>query len=606
MCEYACLFMAGLVLGAMISFHVAQTYLPHLLPCAEALEVQPISSALPFIEAGYIVGGVQYAPLAFSFNLSGMIDKAIDFEQVTIGKLNNSGSQQIMAHYAAVTFADEPLKELQAVQDIFATKDERQPRESVFGVVSLVTSGWALAEVFQVSNTVDKLKHNQIELAHVVDSTLDRLEQHDKLFQQVNASLIAVRTSVQSFSMYLGYFGYFSASREYARDVRNFARGINNAVNGHLSSGLVNTTLVANGFASLLKKARDSHLRPVFPDWQQVYHHQIALHYEQGMLHAIAYIPFISDQSDVWKLFHHTPTPWIYNNSLIELRPLHSLIVTDSRKKPLANLPASFLHQCRQVSAFHLCEMPIISSKALDTCETSLFRGDVAAAVGSCPVRTLPWQTTFASLNRTAFVLFTVDKLNLFEQCPGDEASPFEVEGLNVIRSNSGCSITSTIFATTFGGSVQFHQEVTILTTQEDFYANNVTVTVPILGALPAFDYQGLHHRIKQVIESDVLSHNWLLAIVLVLLVIIFAIFVAVYCLWRSRAKVISSVVGPLLNETVEKHFKKDTPEPEENSMPLEQINQEEIRDILFNSVKPRVEELVAQSASAYLSKLGL
>ena len=61
-----------------------------------------------------------------------------------------------------------------------------------------------------------------------------------------------------------------------------------------------------------------------------------------------------------------------------------------------------------------------------------------------------------------------------------------------------------------------------------------------------------------------------------------------------------------VLNETVEKHFKKDTPEHEENSMPLEQINQEEIRDILFNSVKPRVEELVAKSASAYLAKLGL
>ena len=610
MCQEACLFLAGMILGALIVFHATTTF----FPCVEALEVHPVTSAFPFTKAGVIAGGVQYAPLAFVFNFSAMIARAEHFKQITLNHANDSSTQRIMAHYATVTFADEPLEDLLASQDILLHSADRGKRQSGLQIVSAVTSSWALAEVYMVKSTVNQLQSNQIKIGHAVEATVARLQEHDRLFTQVNDSLAAVKQSTETFSMYIGYFGFFSASRHYSTDVKSFCEGIRHVSNGHLSANLVNASLTADAFQQLINTADQHHLKPVFPDWQQIFREEVSFYFDQELLHVIVHIPLVSKDAQIFDLYQYHPTPWLWNSTLVEFRPLHSMVVVNSKKIPKANLPASFLHQCRQIGAHHLCEQPLITSKTLDTCEGQLFLGNLDSAASQCPTRLLPQQVTFASLNRTAFILFTPNSVELFERCPdNDKVSPYSVNGLNIILSKDGCFITSTLFDTILGGSVVFHQDVNILVSHEPFYDRDVTARVPLLGSLKPFDGGKIRETIDKVIESDTLSHNWLLAIILVLLVIIFVIFVICYCVWKHKASIIKDVVAPELptsiKDIVSDLLPTSVPPTKTEAIPMKTItedHQNEIKTAIFDSLRPQVQTLIEDIAVDYLKALGL
>ena len=306
-----------------------------------ALIAEDVSTALPFTEAGKLVSSVQYLPLAFNFNMSAMILQAETFEAEVAGQAKSNTTAEFMAHGQAYNFATEPLQDLRTVQELFMVAQHVQKRQAgvIMGAAAMATSAWALADAEQAKSMAMQLQKNQVKMAHVVDGVVARVQQQDLLLRQANESLAIIKKSYKEFIIYTGYFGYFSATRQYTRSVNQFCRGVEALMSHRITPALVNTTVVAAAFKALESKAAEEGLEPVFPDWQQVYLHESAFVYIEDVLQALHFVPFKPMDSTTWLLRQLTSTPWIIHGKLVEFRPHHSLIVIGEADLPKAHLP---------------------------------------------------------------------------------------------------------------------------------------------------------------------------------------------------------------------------------------------------------------------------
>ena len=177
---------------------------------------------------------------------------------------------------------------------------------------------------------------------------------------------------------------------------------------------------------------------------------------------------------------------------------------------PKAHLPAAFLHQCRQVGAFHLCETPLFAAANVTDCATLLYKGNMAEAILHCPIQELSQDhMTFASVNRTSFMLFSPEKISLLEQCPGHRVPElFEVQGLRLISSEPHCHLRCAQFEVVLGGHSHLHQDV-----QVTIFEGNLTLVapkvtqIPLLSPLPKFDGSKFHQDLTQI-ENQPLFHS--------------------------------------------------------------------------------------------------
>ena len=505
-----------------------------------ALDVQPVTGAFPFSHNGFIVGSVQYAPIAFTFNLTSMEDQATSFASLCRSAATNFSQEYILDADQAEEMATAPLDRIEFVKGLFDPSGlHRVPRQAAAAASSAISMGlsiWALASVETLKGTVADINAGQIKLCHVVDGLVDRERDNLLLLHQINDSLTSLNDFDIKFGAGLRVFGYYGKARSYRRTIEEFTDGVTSLVGLRITDKLVHPHQAKAAFEAVALKAKKLELSPFYGAWQQIYLHEAAYYYQDGVLSAVFYVPLVPRGVETFDLWHHHHTPWFYNNSVLQFAPREDFLVTNHDNSAMATLPRAFLHGCRPLGADYLCQTPLVTSNKEDSCLGVLFKEDLAAAVEACPLDYLPQEPYFNSLNGTSVLVYLPDSELVFETCPSDlAASESMISGLNILTSDPHCFISSAGFEAVMGGSDHITQEVRISVFEEKLWKDYpFKRIIPTLRPTERFAYQRYKDELHEI-ENISADYTWIYAVatavvVTLILCVIAFVYIRIKC----------------------------------------------------------------------------
>ena len=556
--------------------------------------------------------------MTFSFNTTSILDKANEFRKQVETFSQESDAYEFLAHAQAWNFAAEPWKEINESVELFETNMDRHKRQAalgavvVIGLASIGTSAWALSEANNLKSTVSQVQSNQAMLAHHVDGLAHRLEEHDELFKQVNGSLELIKQSDKRFTLMTGYYGYFSATRNYTRSVNTLCLGMEAVLDHRITSKLIPLKLARSSMQELVNKGKTIDMNPVFPEWQQVYLHEVAFAYDKPVLNVIYYTPFSPASAEEYELYQFFSTPWFYNSSLLEFLPEHDVVLVKKDAKTVTlTISMHNLESCRRIGAKYLCETPVTEQSQVDDCLTSLFYNNFAQALKICKLQYLPLHLYTFPLNRTSTLIFSPTVIHVQEICPGEIDQLYALSGLQVVVTNHSCVLQSEEFRLVMGGSAVIHEEVIIHSHRfNDSTGKPITMEIPTLSPLKPFRYGDVHRDIKAIEMQDTIGSNmeWIeylvLGFILSKIVAVIGWLAYRYCFFERSVNKVFSARSAGLTENINLQ-NVQCPAPE-----MANFNEKvksEIKNALADSeIRESIESLVFQALQSHLRDLGL
>ena len=505
-----------------------------LLCCSdvEAINVKPVSGVHAFDQAGVLMTGVSFAPLAVTVDLSRIETMTKDFRNITLKAAEN---MTLLPKQALQDFARQPFEQCEEMLGMLEANAHahRQTRQ-IMSTVSVGLSAWSLARTFQLESTVDKLASNQEKVAGTVDWIATHIQDEDKLTNDLVTSVNTMAMHQHSLLALVGEYGYFSEARAFSRRIDKLHTGVRQLMSGKLSSDLVSPHCLKQAYVEMARQASKQGLKPVFQQWQQTLVQESMFVYKAGVLTAVAYIPFTHVDNEETLLWNYQPTAWQHNKSVLIFRPQQELLVTDLASQPLARLPNSFLIGCRKQGAFHLCAQPMAKTHGLEGCLVDLFNGKMHRAVDSCPIHYLPKVMHFHAVNTTSMVVYSPEKIDILETCPDKSTPDMAVfKGLNWIQSNHGCVVKTGSFSLTMGGETGLEISIRIKITPLSKMALGVDWKIPRLNPIKELPVEKIHEEMKEVEDNDewLQDRDKMWTVVGIVIAAILALGLILYCL---------------------------------------------------------------------------
>ena len=473
-----------------------------------------VNGVFPFTGDGQLLAGIEYASLAFQFDIGALQKEAGRFQKSTLRSMNFSSIGWLQKD-TVKQFVARPVDQLLQVEQIFSQdKLSDRPKRQAAGWIAMGEATWALAEVSAVQGEVNTLQHNQNVIAGQVTNIASRLGRDEKIFSTIHQSLNELEHENNAFATELALFGFFSPARRYVQEVDELTDGFYDLLHHKISAKLVLPEVVKTQFRGLTKRARAKNLEPIFGDWQQVYRHESAFAFEAGVLTVVHFIPLKPRHVEPLHLWTFHSGPWLANNSVLEFKPDAQVIVADENKTPVAQLTTSFLQQCRRHGAMTLCNKPLVTSRLNGTCLDLLFTSDVTSASRACSVRYLPREPVFQAVNRTSVLAFFPTLTDVIVQCPpGDRQSVLSIENMALIHTPAHCRLAAPGFGLIMGGESDLQQSVHMAVVRADAPVACPSLRLPEWTPPVPIDAEDVRRQMDTIQASNQAAHSFSLSV---------------------------------------------------------------------------------------------